>query len=114
MEVVGHDKKKVLWKVVNDHVVEELTDYEEIGLRVFDLNFFNQDEDGVVIEGSSEFTYLLILINLWPGDWTNHLKRTNKKVDEDNGNVLNKGNVRYLKVRRFSSNEFWKSIGCLV
>ena len=27
---------------------------------------------------------------------------------------MNKGNVRYLKVRQFSSNEFWKNIGCLV
>ena len=25
-----------------------------------------------------------------------------------------KGNVRYKKVRRFSSSEFWKNIGCLV
>ena len=27
---------------------------------------------------------------------------------------MNKGNVQYRKVRRFSSNEFWKNIGCLV
>ena len=27
---------------------------------------------------------------------------------------MNKGNVRYLKVRQFSSNEFWRNIGCLV
>ena len=31
VEVVGHDKKKVLWEVVNDHVVENPTDHEEIG-----------------------------------------------------------------------------------
>ena len=33
MEVVGNDKKKILWEVVNDHAVEEPTDHEEIGLR---------------------------------------------------------------------------------
>ena len=33
---------------------------------------------------------------------------------EENGKVLNKGNVRYRKVCRFSSNELWKNIGCLV
>ena len=54
-----------------------------------------------------------MLIKLWPGDWTSQLKRMNQKVDEENGKVLNKGNVRYRKVCRFSSNEFWKNIGCL-
>ena len=37
-----------------------------------------------------------------------------QKVDEDNGKALVKGNVRYQKFDRFSSNEFWKNIGCLV
>ena len=41
MEVLGHDKKKVLWGVVNDNVVEELTDHEEIGLQGFDFNVFD-------------------------------------------------------------------------
>ena len=39
MEFVGHEKKKVLSEVVDDHVVEEPTDHEEIGLRGFDFNF---------------------------------------------------------------------------
>ena len=47
-------------------------------------------------------------------DWIIQLNRMNQKVDEENGKALNKGNVRYRKVRRFSSNEFWKNIGCLV
>ena len=38
----------------------------------------------------------------------------NKKVNEYNGKALNKGNVRYRKFRRLSTNEFWKNIGCLV
>ena len=38
----------------------------------------------------------------------------NKKVDEDNGKELNKGNVPYRNLCQFSRNEFWKSVGCLV
>ena len=34
VEVVGHDKKGVLWEVVGDHVVEEPCDHVDIGLRV--------------------------------------------------------------------------------
>ena len=40
MEVFGTTKKKVIWEVVDYHVVEEPTDNEEIGLRGFDFNFF--------------------------------------------------------------------------
>ena len=81
VEVSGHDKKNVLWEVVDDHVVEEPSDHEEIGLQGFYFNVFDEDEEGVVREGSSEFPYLLILINIWPGDWISHLKRINRKVD---------------------------------
>ena len=42
-----------------DHVVQDPSDHEEIGLREFDFNIFNEDEEGVVREGSSEFPYLL-------------------------------------------------------
>ena len=59
-------------------------------------------------------SYLKMLIKLWPGDWIDQLKRMNQKVDEENGEQRVKGNVRYRKVRRFSSCEFWKNIGCLV
>ena len=55
MEFVSHDKKKVLWEVVGDHVVEEPTYHDEIGLQGFDFNVFDQDEEGVVREGSSDF-----------------------------------------------------------
>ena len=43
MEVSGHDKKKVLGEVVVDHVVEDPSDHEEIGLRGFDFNVFDKD-----------------------------------------------------------------------
>ena len=55
-----------------------------------------------------------MLINIWPRYWISQLNIMNRKVDEDNGKALNKGNVRYQKVRRFYRNEFWKNIGCLV
>ena len=42
------------------------------------------------------------------------VERMNRKVDEENGKQRVKGNVWYRKVRRFSSSEFWKNIGCLV
>ena len=53
MEVFGYDKNKVLWGVVDYHVVEEPIDHEEIGLQGFDFNVFVQDEEGVVREESS-------------------------------------------------------------
>ena len=77
MEVVGHDKKKVLWEEVDNHVVEDPTDHEEIGLLGLDFNIFDEDEEGVVRERSSDFTYLLILIKLWPGDSMTQLKTIN-------------------------------------
>ena len=104
VEVVVHDKKKVLWEVVDDNVVEEPTGHEEIGLLGFDFNFFGKDEEGVFREGSSEFPYLIILIKLWPINWKTQLKRMNHNMDEENGELLGKGNVRYRKFRRFSSN----------
>ena len=55
-----------------------------------------------------------MLINIWPGDFISQLKRMNRKADEDDGKALNKGNVRYQNVCRFSRDEFWKNTGCLV
>ena len=43
--------------MVNNHAVEEPTDHKEIGLRRFGLNFFDEDEEEVVREGSSNFPY---------------------------------------------------------
>ena len=81
VEFVGHDKKKVRWEVGGDHVVEEPCDHEDIGLRGFDFNIFDEDEEGVVREECSG-PYLRFLIKLWPGYWIDRLKRINQKVDE--------------------------------
>ena len=80
VEVVGHNKKKVIREVVDDHVVEEPSDHEDIVLRGFDFNIFDEDEEGVVKEGCSE-PYLKMLFKLWPGDWIDQLKRMNQKVN---------------------------------
>ena len=106
MEVVGHDNKKVLWEVVDDHFAEDPSDHEEIGLWGVDFNVFDKDEEGADRERSSKFPYLLIVIKLCPGYCISKLKSMNRNVDEENGKALNKGNVRYRKVCRFSSNEF--------
>ena len=42
VEVVGNYGKKVLWEVVYNHVVEEATDNDEIGLWGFDFNLFDE------------------------------------------------------------------------
>ena len=100
--------------MVDDHVVEETNYHEEIGIRGFDFNVFDKDEEGVVRERSSEFPYLLILIKLWPGNRKTQLKKIYHRVEEETWKVLGKVNVRYRKVCRLSRNEFWKNIGCLV
>ena len=46
LECLDHDGKKVLWKVFNNHIVEEPTDHDDIGLRGVDINLFNKDEKG--------------------------------------------------------------------
>ena len=44
MEVVGSDRKKVLWKLLDDHVVEEVNYHDEIGLWGFNFNLRGEDE----------------------------------------------------------------------
>ena len=40
VEVSGSDKKKILWEVVDDHVVEGGNNHDEIGLQGFDFHCF--------------------------------------------------------------------------
>ena len=53
MEVVGNDRRKVIWEEVGNHVVEEETHHGEIGLQGFNYNVFDEYEKGVGREGSS-------------------------------------------------------------
>ena len=55
-------------EIVNDHVVEEGIDHEELGIKGFDFNLFNEYREGCIGENVKDFTYLLIIIWLWPGD----------------------------------------------
>ena len=70
--------------------------------------------EGCVGVDVKEWPYLLIIIKLWPGDWEEQIKRMNKKVDADNGRGETQDNGLFRKLRRFSRNELWKNIGCLL
>ena len=50
----------------------------------FDFNLFDKYGERMVREGLSEYLYLLMLINIWPGDWKNQFEGVNIKVDKDN------------------------------
>ena len=75
---------------------------------------FDKDKKGVGREGLGEYSYLLMLMKLWPGDWRNNFKSIYMKVEEDNVKSLGMVNGQYQKVWRFYSNVFWKNIGFLV
>ena len=62
----------------------------------------------------SEYPYLLMLIKLWPGGWQNQLEIMNMSVDDYNGRDTGMVKGRIRKFWKFSSNEFWKNIGCLI
>ena len=68
----------------------------------------------MVRELLSEYPYLSMLMKIWSGDCKNKLERMNTKVDKYTGKDVIMVNRQACKVRRFSSNEFWKKIGCLV
>ena len=66
-------------------MVEEGVEHEDLGLQGFGYNLFDEEREGCVGGGVKELTYLLILMNLWPGGWEDQLYRMNKKAYEDNG-----------------------------
>ena len=68
----------------DDYDVEESTDHDYTGLWGFGFNLFDKEDNGVGGEGSSKFTYLLMLIQICPGDWKTQVKRMNQVLDEKN------------------------------
>ena len=48
VEVSGSEGEKVLWGVVDDHVVEEEKNNYEIGIRGNDLIFFSKTRKGLL------------------------------------------------------------------
>ena len=55
-----------------------------------------------------------MLIKIWPGDWNNQSERINMKVDEENDKAVGMVNGHYQNIWRFSRDEYWKNIDCLV
>ena len=53
VEVVGYDGKNFHWGVVYDHVIEDETDHDAIGLRGVVFGFFDEDDKVVGRESSS-------------------------------------------------------------
>ena len=104
MEVSGYYGQKFLCGVVENPVVQQGKEHDEIGLRGFGLNFFDDDDQGVVKEVLIEYTYLLMLIHIWPVYWKNQLESINVKVYQENGKYfgIEKGRIR--RVWRFSRN----------
>ena len=67
---VPHPKGgKIVWTCVKDHLIEEMEDYKEIGLRGFDYSLFEEKDGGGKREGLDGSPYLKHLIKLWPGNW---------------------------------------------
>ena len=114
VEVDDKDGKKVIWDVFNNHVVEKGFEHEELGLQGFDFNLFDGEREGGVGDGLKDLPYLLMLMKLWPDDWEEQFDRTNKKLDDENGRWGTQENGRFWKLQRFSRNELWKNIGCLL
>ena len=73
VDVTDKDRRKVNWEVVDNHVVEEEVEHEELSIRGFDFNLFDEDREGCVGDDVKEFTYLLMIINLWSRDWEEQL-----------------------------------------
>ena len=42
VEVSYRDRKKVIWEVVNDHVVDEGVEHEELDIKGFGVNLFDE------------------------------------------------------------------------
>ena len=87
MEVLDSDWKKVLWEVVDDHVTEEPTENDDVGLQGF-IFFFNTDERRDQREILIEYPYLFLLMKLCPGDLENKPERIIMSVDELNGRAI--------------------------
>ena len=114
VEVYNKDGKKVIWEVVDEHVVEEGVEHEEIVLQGFDFDLFNEEREGCVEDHVKELPYLLIFMKLWPEDWEDQIEQMNKKVDEENGRGWTQENRQFWKLWRFSRNELWNNIGYIL
>ena len=111
--VVPHPKGGgIVWTCVEDNVVGEKEEYKAIELRGFYYKLFQEEEGEGVREGIDGYPYLKRLIELWPGYWVEQLSKMNEEVDERNRH--HKATGKRQSVQKFSNNDFWKYIGCII
>ena len=101
-EVSYKNSKRLIWEVVDDHVVEQGVEHEEVVIRGFDFNLFGKDREGCVGDEVKQLPYLLMIMKLWPSYWEQQLHQMSKKVDQDTGRGGTQENGRFWKLRRFS------------
>ena len=78
---VPHTKGgEIVWTCVKNHIIDEKEDYKDIGLCGFDYKLFEEEEGGGTREGLYGYHYLKHRIQLWLGDWMNHMERMNEAV----------------------------------
>ena len=78
----------------------------------FDYKLFEEEDcrgTRYVLDG---YTYLMHIIQLWPGDWVNQMAKTNEVVGTKNRLTMGGGGKRI--VCSLISQEFWKYIGCVL
>ena len=103
---------KIVWTCVKEHIIEDKEDYKEIRLHGFDYSLFEEKKGGGKREGLDGLPYLKHLIKLWPGNWEKQMEKMNEAVCMKNRVTLNRRGKRRVKI--FTSQEFWKCIGCIL
>ena len=48
VDVADKDEKKLIMEVVDDHVVEERVEHEELDIKGFDFNLFDEEKERYV------------------------------------------------------------------
>ena len=43
VEVADKETKKIIWEVIDDHVVEEGVGHKDLGIRGFDFNLLDEE-----------------------------------------------------------------------
>ena len=69
---------------MKDHIIDEQEQYKAIVLWGFDYKLFEENEGGDNREVLDGYPYLNHLIQLWSGDWVNHMSKMNEAVGTKN------------------------------
>ena len=85
-------------------MVEEGFEYEDLGLRGFDFNIFDEERERYVGDDVKYFPCLFMIMKLWPGYLEYQLGRMKNKLDEENGRGGTQKNRKIGKLWRFSRN----------